>query len=433
MVRPDWAFRHLKRMLPWLVLTLFPLILFGQILLRAVGVSKPGFLVLMGLLFTFPCLLALALAMRFVSSFLKDLYRMQGRSEALSFLLRRLSGVWKFAPYLLIKEGKIAVEENSVLHKVGGPGYLAIYNDTAVVTERCGRLERVLSAHFPRRYNYPFLAPFEKVWEIIDLRPQQWTSPVKGMTREGIPVICEADVRFKIDDRLPDEQGRLQPKPPTDEEPYPFTPEAVFRAATARWIRQPDFQGHQMDWRERVAGFTDGILRNILAEYRLDWLLGPTGEDTEHPREQIRQRLKEQLEQEAAKVGVRIMDVQLGEIKVEDEQILTQWIEAWRAEEESRAIATLVEGEAELLRIETVRARAQAEMLITLVRQLQSVAVSDDHLRPYLLAIRLAETLRWMSYDPYTRAFLPPEAIRTIRRLQDLLGEERMLPSGGGR
>jgi len=33
-----------------------------------------------------------------------------------------------------------------------------------------------------------------------------------------------------------------------------------------------------------------------------------------------------------------------------------------------------------------------------------------------------------MSYDPFTRAFLPPEAIRTLRRLQELLGEERGLP-----
>jgi hypothetical protein len=188
-----------------------------------------------------------------------------------------------------------------------------------------------------------------------------------------------------------------------------------------------------MDWRGRVVvGFTEGILRNILAEYRLDWLLGPTGDDTTHPREQIRRRLEEALTQEAPKVGARILSVQLGEIRVEDEQIPAQWIEAWRAEEESQAAATRVEGEAELLRIETVRARAQAEMVITLIRELQAVNVSDTELRSYLLAARLAETLRWMSYDPFTRAFLPPEAIRTLHRLQDLLGRERGLALEGG-
>ncbi len=431
MITPQWGFRHLKRILPWLGPLAFLALLPGLLIAGAIhrGLTSAPILALLGVVYAFPTLLGLALAARHAARFTQTLYKIQTLEEAASFVYRRIFGPWKFAPHLLIKEGKIASGENSVLHRVGGPGYLVIYNDTAVVTERCGRLERILSAHLPRRKNYPYLEPFEKVWEVVDLRPQQWTIPVKGMTRDGIPVICEADIRFKIDDR-PVEGG--PPKPPTDDEPYPFTPEAVFKAATARWVRDPDSKAPPMDWRGRVVvGFTEGILRNILAEYYLDWLLGPTGEDTEHPREVIRRRLETELQKEAPKVGARILSVQLGEIKVEDEQIPAQWIEAWQAEWESHEAAIRVEGEAELLRMEAVRARAQAEMLITLIRELQSVAISDAELRPYLLAVRLAETLRWMSYDPFTRAFLPPEAIRTLRRLQELLGEERRLPGSG--
>ncbi len=424
---PKWALRHLKRVLIVAVPVVTLVIFLGMLLALIAHRGRPTNTLLFAALsvaYALPCLIAIVLAARIAASFVKTLYKIRTLGEAGSFLYRLLFGVWKFGPYLLVKEGKLAAGENSVLHQVGGPGYLVIYHDSAVITERCGRLERVLSAHLPKPKNYPYLEPFEKVWEIVDLRPQQWTSPVKGMTRDGIPVICEADIRFKIDDR-PDGGA---PKPPTEDEPYPFTPEAVFKAATARWIREPDFKGPPMDWRGRVVvGFTEGILRNILAEYYLDWLLGPTGDEIEHPREVIRRRLEEQLQQEAPKVGARILSVQLGEIKVEDEQIPTQWIETWRAEWESQAAATRVEGEAELLRMEAVRARAQAEMLITLIRELQSVAVSDAELRPYLLAARLAETLRLMSYDPFTRAFLPPEAIRTLQRLQQLLGEERML------
>ncbi len=424
---PKWAFRHLKRVLIFAVPVITLVTILGMVLALIAQGGRPTNTLLFAALsvaYALPCLIAIALAARVAASFVKTLYKIRTLGEAGSFLYRLIFGVWKFGPYMLIKEGKIAAGENSVLHRVGGPGYLVIYNDSAVVTERCGRLERVLSAHLPKPKNYPYLEPFEKVWEIVDLRPQQWTFPVRGMTRDGIPVICEADIRFKIDDR----PNGGAPKPPTEDEPYPFTPEAVFQAATARWIREPDFKGPPMDWRGRVVvGFTEGILRNILAEYYLDWLLGPTGDEIEHPREVIRRRLEEQLQQEAPKVGARILSVQLGEIKVEDEQIPTQWIETWRAEWESQAAATRVEGEAELLRMEAVRARAQAEMLITLIRELQSVAVSDTELRSYLLAARLAETLRLMSYDPFTRAFLPPEAIRTLQRLQQLLGEERML------
>ncbi len=422
-----WVLRHLKRVLLVAVPIITLVTLAGMLLALIAQRGRPSGAVpfaILSVLYAIPCLVAIAVAVRIAASFVKNLYKIRTLEEAGSLIYRLLFGVWKFGPYLLVKEGKLAAGENSVLHRVGGPGYLVIYNDSAVITERCGRLERILSAHLPRPRNYPYLEPFEKIWEIIDLRPQQWTFPVKGMTRDGIPVTCEADIHFKIDDR-PDGGA---PKPPTENEPYPFTAEAVFKAATARWIRDPDFKGPPMDWRGRVVvGFTEGILRNILAEYYLDWLLGPTGDEIEHPREVIRRRLEEQLQQEAPKVGVRILSVQLGEIKVEDEQIPTQWIEAWRAEWESQAAATRVEGEAELLRMEAVRARAQAEMLITLIRELQSVAVSDAELRPYLLATRLAESLRLMSYDPFTRAFLPPEAVRTLHRLQQLLSEERML------
>lgn len=430
---PKWALRHMRRLLPFVVPVIILVTFLGMLLALIAQRGRPSNTLLfaaMSVIYAIPGLIAIALAVRIAASFVKTLYKIRTLREAGLFLYRLIFGVWTFRPYLLVKEGKLAAGENSVLHRVGGPGYLVIYNDTAVVTERCGRLERILSAHLPKPKNYPYLEPFEKVWEIIDLRPQQWTFPVKGMTRDGIPVICEADIRFKIDDR-PADGGA--PKPPTEDEPYPFTAEAVFKAATARWVREPDFQGPPMDWRGRVVvGFTEGILRNILAEYYLDWLLGPTGEDTEHPREVIRRRLEEELQKEAPKVGARILGVQLGEIRVEDEQIPVQWIEAWQAERESQAAAIRVEGEAELLRMEAVRARAQAEMLITLIRELQSVAISDAELRPYLLATRLAETLRWMSYDPFTRAFLPPEAIRTLRRLQELLGGERRLPAING-
>ncbi len=424
---PRWALRHLRRVLIFAVPVATLVTLLSMLLAFIAQGGRPANTLLfaaLSVVHAIPCLIAIAVAARITASFVRTLYRIRTLGEAGSFLYRLLFGVWRFGPYMLIREGRIAAGENSVLHRVGGPGYLVIYNDTAVVTERCGRLGRVLSAHLPRPRNYPYLEPFEKVWEIIDLRPQQWTFQVKGMTREGIPVTCEADIRFKIDDRP---AGGGAPKPPTEDEPYPFTPEAVFRAATARWIREPDSQGPPMDWRGRgVVGFAEGILRNILAEYYLDWLLGPTGDEIEHPREVIRRRLEEELQQEAPKVGARILSVQLGEITVA-EQITTQWIEAWRAGWESQIAATRVEGEAELLRMEAVRAQAQAEMLITLIRELQSVAISDAELRSYLLAARLAETLRLMSYDPFTRVFLPPEAIRTLHRLQELLGMERML------
>jgi hypothetical protein len=40
----------------------------------------------------------------------------------------------------------------------------------------------------------------------------------------------------------------------------------------------------------------------------------------------------------------------------------------------------------------------------------------------------VVEALRWMSYDPGMREFMPPEALRTLKRLQALLDSEAAVP-----
>jgi len=366
-----------------------------------------------------PVLVALALLPFLVSRFIRDLYATGNLEDAHAFLNRLVFGTLGFSPYLLIKEGRVARGEKSILHRVGGPGFLVIYHDSAVVTEQFGRLKRVLAPGFR------VLGRFEQVWEVVDLRPQRWVYEVSAMTREGLPVKCQADITFKIDDRVKDERGWVQRKQPTDKEPFPYTEEAVFRAATSKWIREPERDEYERTWAGRVViGSAEGILRSILAEYRLDWLLAPAEPGAEHPREVIRKRLEEKLRDAAPGVGAIILRVDLGEITVGDavkERIPQQWIETWQAEWERRALVSRVEGEAELLRVDAARVQAQAEMLITLTQALQSAATTPEEVQPYLLATRLIETLCWMSYDPYGCAFMPPEALRTLQRLQTAL------------
>ena len=363
------------------------------------------------------------------------LYAIKDLKETHDALNRIVFGKLGFRPYLLIKEGKIASGENTPAERVGGPASLVIYNDTAVVTEQYGCLKRVLGAGFAQ------LERFEKVWETIDLRPQRWVYEVFALTKEGIPISCEADISFKIDDRFRDVEGRERTKTPTSKAPYPYTEEAVLRAVTSQWIREPDREDPRMAWTGRVViSLTEGTLRHILAEYRLDWLIAPTQPGQKHPREEIRQRLKEELQAKVGAVGAKILEVELGEIQVKardkevsrqlSDIISKQWIEAWYAGWESRALTSRAEGEAELLRVDAARIQAQAEMVITITETLQSTIMSQQAIEPYLLALRFVEALRWMSYDPYTREFMPPEAMRTLRRMQELLEAEAAMPGG---
>jgi len=397
-----------------------------------------------------PAALVLILVPLLASRFMRALYAIDGLSEAHAYLHRSVFGRLGFKPYLLVKEGRIATGEDSLLARLGGPGNVVIYNDSAVVLEQSGRLTQVYSSGF-----HP-LKRFERVWGIVDLRPQRWVYKVMAMTKEGIPVSCEADVTFKIDG------GGQQP---TEKMPYPYTEEAILRAATSTWIREPEEEAWKMDWAGRVIiSYTEGTLRSIISGYRLDWLIAPPRPGITPPRQAIRDELEKKLRESVGNVGAEIIKVELGEIEVDlgteliarmvqerlekdyphlspeeiiqmrhkeleasglkGKKVSQQWIKAWQAEWQREAALQQAEGEAELARLEAAQVQAQAEMILTFAQALQPLISAQEQVSPYLVALRLIETLRWMSYDPWKRVFLPPEAMRTLELLQSQIAEK---------
>jgi hypothetical protein len=218
----------------------------------------------------------------------------------------------------------------------------------------------------------------------------------------------------------------------------------VLRATTSGWICAPEDQIRALGWDSRVVMMAEATLRDILATYRLDWLIKAPQPDQAHPRDEIRRWLESDLEDKIGIVGAQLKEIELGQIQVEapdredapteevSERLLEivsqQWIEAWNADWSVRALASRAEGEAELLRIDAARIQAQAEMVIALTEALQPMLTSPEASEPYVLALRVVEALRWMSYDPGMREFMPPEAIRTLKRLQELLDSEAAVP-----
>jgi hypothetical protein len=365
------------------------------------------------------------------------------RLEASSnFFDRNVFGMEGIAlkPLMIVREGRIALGAGSAYDRIGGPGFLVVHNDSAAVLEKGGRLTRIVSSYLG------LLERFERVWEVIDLRPQHWVFPVGAMTKEGIPITCEADISFKIDDRpiaqgkgeFPDIiQTQTQADATIEEElkaggikrPYPHTANAVFKAATSIWvrIRQKRHPEQLRKWTGRVMiSEVEGALRNILAQYRLDWLMRSSQSEQEYPREEIRKQLEEKLRdtfKEGNPVGARILHVDLGQIDVRSDKISRQWIEAWRADWEQRAVESLAEGEAEFARLETAQIHAQAEVALTLTEAIRPLVTDAGDFPPYLLAMRFVQTLRWMAYNPFRHVFLPPEILQTLGELEKALGQ----------
>jgi hypothetical protein len=376
-----------------------------------------------------PVIGALVITPLLASWLFQKIHAIRDLKEAHDTLNRIGFGTLGFRPYLLLSKGRVLLGEDTSLGRVGGPGGTVIHSDTAAVTEQFGRLKRVLGPGFPN------LERFERVWETVDLRPQHWVYEVFALTKEGIPISCEADISFQIDDQSWEPGWQVY-----TESPYPYAEEAVFKAATSKWIREPDREDTHMAWTGRVViGFTEGLLRNILAEYRLDWLIAPPQPNQIHPREEIRQRLEEGLGAKVGDVGAKLLKVKIGaiEVKARDEQVSNelsnmvskQWIDAWHADWKSRALETRAQGEAALLQTDIARVQAQAEMVMTITEALQSTMVNQQTVRPYILALRLVEALRWMSYNPFSREFMPPEARQRLNQLQDLLESETGTPN----
>ncbi len=358
-----------------------------QLVRRVVMGVIPGCIVLI--------LVALA-AGRFMRTFYD-----QPLMKGLRFLSHRIFGrpSAKKPVVLVTAEGGLFGDEFS--QKVGGPALMVIRQDNAkaVVLEQGGKLTQVAYGSA-----YVQLEPFERIWDVLDLRPQRWVYKVKAITKDGIIVDYEAEVQFQID--IPDDPKVAKAN--------------IFKAATSKRIRdanrtEPD---RVMTWdKQIVIGAMEGKLRGILALYDLDDLL-EVGQ-----RRAIRQQLQEALDKTAPDFGVKILDVALHNIEFNG-KVLDQWFEKWQTERDAKVQEVLAKGRARRIE-ERERAKNQVrqELLSQTVKILKDMAqrhdlplaqVSENYVRlSFIEMLRSAASER----TPYMSDYM----VRTLAHLQNLL------------
>jgi hypothetical protein len=370
-----------------------------------------------------PATLALVGGLILSTSYLRALYGLRGRAEAFWHLAHCLFGQASFKPWVRVETGKIALppeEMDGFIVRAGGPGNVIVRKDSAVVLEKAGRLTRAAGPGFAN------LELFEHVYDTVDLRPRRWQHPVSGLSKEGIPVICEADVEFQIRD---------DGKQPTSETPFPVDLEAVFDAVTAKWIRERDRaeDDQVLDWKGRIVVSTaEGTLRFILARYPLDRLVAPARAGQIHPRQAIRRELERALHDGAARVGAKILKVELGEIRVQDE-VTQQWIESWRANWDRWGLEYGAATDAiSLSTVETARSRALARKIgetATLLHQLRQEG-EEEFVAGAKLQLSLA--LSNIGTDSIALTYLPAEAMKLLRDAVNLPPPGGAQQAGGG-
>jgi len=359
-----------------------------------------------------PSLLAAGGAYLLGVQFVVALYELSDRREGADHLKRCMFGQPTKKPTIVASEGKLNVDDNSIFVRVGGPVRVVIHRDTTLVLERGGRLTRVLG---PSQTDY--LEDYERVREAIDLRPMRWGDyEVQALSKEGIKVKLSAGVSFQID------AGGRPPKP---DMPFPAQPEAILKAATCKWMRDPrlDEDDQYFDWVRRVViGEMEGTLRGIVSRYTLEELIGLEGlsdPGRPNPRVEIRRELERRLRSDVTKLGAQINDVRIGKIQVDD-KVTQQWIEVW--EDTWRRRASLEERTGEARReqlVEEAKIAAQAEMITDLAMAIQQSAASDVRISWRLLLTQLIEIFDHHSIGPHT--YLPTRAMETLSYLRKLV------------
>lgn len=356
-----------------------------------------------------PTLLALVLVPVFAAQFAKTLYGLATMSEAWGFVNRRFFGSTGFRPFLAVEAGTITGGRDHALTRVGGPGFLMIHSDSAVLLKKAGRLSRLVGSGIVQ------LEPFEEVYQVIDLRPQRWVHSVPSMTKEGIPVTCDVDIEYQID---------METRESREEGQYPASEETIFRAATCTWAREADHpsESRAIDWAGQLIVIeTEEILRTIVARYTLDRLVGLDNTEDRNAPEEIQQDLERKLKASVPRLGAQILQVKIGEITVAD-KVTKQWIEAWSASWERWSTERLGLGRA--LQIELLGAaktRAQIELLGAIAEGFRPLDAAGQNIMTEAFLSRLLLALSKVSaQDASTRIFVSREALDAFQLLRDI-------------
>lgn len=372
--------------------------------------------VLLVLLALAPMLLAVLLAALIAARFAQRLYGFPRLGDGGRLLEYLLLGRPKLPPtFAVVRQGKVHYGD-VMLERYGGPGGMFVTSDSAVILQKHGRLTRLL-----REPKLEKLEHFEKVWDVLELHPRRWVFEVNAITKDGIPITYAADVRFQIDmSGAPEEQEA-----------------AIWKAASCKWIRDPwrTEPDRLMTWPKRlIISATEGALRTILARYDLDQLL------EEAPRAQIRQELTEALQGAVPEMGIRLLGVELGNIKLGD-KIVQQWTAAWRAEKTREMHVRIAEGAAERAKaLEQAKNEVRSNVFAKTVAKLQEAVgegesglpreeaeaekkaekKAEEQLSARLVLLSCIEVIKQIQFNP--NVFLPDDIISVLDSVREQLG-----------
>lgn len=294
---------------------------------------------------------------------------------------------------LHIQSGKPDMEAPPLVYRVGGPARLVVDHASAVVTSRLGWLWRVVG---PGTHT---LEPYERVWDVLDLRPQRRSVQVRFVTRDGIPAYCQATVVCRVASGSEDmgdlgDSGGAMP-------PFGYDEEMVLRISTARCVVDDVGHASLSDW---ASDFAQEVLaravRNRLEQLHLDEFLNPQywalprGDEGEpvlepQPMPEIEKQIEREVRRLGYHYGIAVERVEVGVVYPEEEAVSKQWLDHWQAKFRSRQDRVN-----SFSSVRDVQRKVQALFIARIAKELERLAQHRGAASDDLVIATFLQTLR---------------------------------------
>jgi len=321
-------------------------------------------------------------------------------------------------PYYTVENRKATQQAkgNPFQHFFAGPGIVMTSCDHTVIVTNNFKITQIPDPGFT------FTGRYENINEVVDLRAQLHAFTVEAITKDGIRIKVLTFVPFRI----------YAGDWPRSGAAFPLRKSAAFQAVQARLVEplreQKDgatVENRQTHtWDETVDIVATQIVRRIVSEYTFDDLCAPYQPQRE-PRNEIIQRLRQDLKNELGAVGIEPLGGGISNLLPADNQLLQQRIGNWQAEWERRITAEIGKGEADYIRmVESARAQAQAEMIRTISEGFERAGPSEQ-ITSEVIALRFVEALEKMIQSPEVQQALPPASAETVEAMKRSIESHR--------
>ncbi|HLF25666.1 MAG TPA: SPFH domain-containing protein [Anaerolineae bacterium] len=271
-----------------------------------------------------------------------------------------------------------------------------------------------------------FLREGEKLGPVIDLRPQLRSKEIEAQTQDGIWIKFRVAVRFQVDRTVPRKVQEIVPKQARYAEPYTWSQHAVKRLLGHTRIGADANQTER--WDDRALNEAIKRAQIAVAGYTFDRLTEP-GDPRLNPREDIRQRLEEELKADLVSEGLKLLGLRIGQFVPRDKEVMEQRIRSWQADWIRQMKIIEAESLAERFRlIETARAQGQMELVMRIVQALEAsrqIGVENAE----QVALRLLEVVEQLATEPEIEQRLTGEARAALDEAHVKLLKKG--PSGG--